>query len=165
MQRAALILLATITLADAQSIPLGVERSRNLGFGFHRDVIAEAAPPNAQVFESVGHFEYLFYRDQKLAALNSCECLLAPDGHAIVYQEGHTGNIFMFERDSGKTMQLTEEFPGLAMKMKWQGPDRISAFVIPNSQLPESSGKWITLAVSKPNQSLEPTAGRRDAHI
>jgi hypothetical protein len=149
MQRATLILLAAIALADAQSIPLGVERSRKLGFGFHRDVIAEAAPPNTQVFESVGHFECLFYGDQKLTALNSCECLLAPDGHGIVYQEGHSGNIFMFCRDSGKTMQLTEEFPGLAMKMKWETPDRISAFVIPNSQSPNNSGKWITLAIPK----------------
>jgi hypothetical protein len=149
MQHATLILLAAITLAHAQSIPLGVERSTNLGFGFHRDVIAEAAPPNAKIFESVGHFEYLFYGDQKLAALNSYECTLAPDGHAIVYQEGHSGNLFMFERDSGKTVQLTEVFPGLAVKMKWEGPDRISAFVIPSSQSPQSSGKWITLAVSK----------------
>jgi hypothetical protein len=142
-------LLAAITLAGAQSIPLGVERSRNLGYGFHRDIIAEAAPPNAQVFESVGHFEYLFYQEQKLAALNSCECLLAPDGHAIVYQDGHSGNIFMFERDSGKAIQLTEKFPGLAMKMKWAAPDRISAFVVPSSRSPESSGKWITLAIPK----------------
>ena len=149
MKRAFLVLLAMVILANAQEIPLGVERSRNLGYGFHCDVIAEAAPPNAQVFESVGHFKYLFYHEQKLAALNSCECLLAPDGHAIVYQEGYSGNIFMFERDSRKTVQLTEEFPGLAMKMKWEAPDRIVAFVIPNSQSPESSGKWITLAIPK----------------
>jgi hypothetical protein len=149
MQPTALVLLAMVTLATAQSIPLGVERSTNLGHGFHRDVIAEAIPPNGKVFESVGHFEYLFYHEQKLAALNSCECLLAPDGHAIVYQEGYSGNILMFERDSRKIIQLTEEFPGLAMKMKWAAPDRISAFVIPNSQSPESSGKWITLAIPK----------------
>jgi hypothetical protein len=149
MQRATLILLFAGTLANAQDIRLGVERSRDLGHGFHRDIIAEAAPPNARVFESLGHFEYLFYRKQKLAALNSCECLLAPDGHAIVYQEGPTGNIFLFERDSGKTLQLTQEFAGLAMQMKWQAPDRISAFVIPSSQSPESSGKWITLAIPK----------------
>lgn len=149
MHRAILILLFTGTLASAQDIPLGIERSRNLGYGFHRDVIAEAAAPNARVFESVGHFEYLFYRKQKLAALNSCECLLTPDGHAIVYQEGSTGNIFLFRRNSGKTVQLTQAFPGLAMQMKWQAPDRISAFVVPSSQSPESSGKWVTLTIPK----------------
>ena len=55
MERGSLVLLAMLTLATAQEIPFGVERSENLGYGFHRDVIAEAAPPNAQVFESVGH--------------------------------------------------------------------------------------------------------------
>ncbi|PYJ94342.1 MAG: hypothetical protein DME54_06545 [Verrucomicrobia bacterium] len=95
MDRAALILLWTMALSGAQRIPLGVERSINLGYGFHRDIIAEPAPPNTHVFESVGHFDYLFYGKQKLAALNGCECLLA---HAIVYQEGPTGNTFLTSR-------------------------------------------------------------------
>jgi hypothetical protein len=147
MQRPTLILLSTVIVASAQSIPLGVERSTDLGYGFHRDVIAEAMPRNP--LESVGHFEYLFYRKQKLAALNTCECLLAPDGHAIVYQEGPSGNIFIFDRDTSKTLPLTQKFPGLAMQMKWQGLNTISAFVIPSSQSPKSSGKWIILTIPK----------------
>ena len=83
--------------ARAQQIPLGVERRTNLRFGFHRDIIAEQNLPGS--FESVGHFEYLFYRDKKLARLD--DCLVSPSGDSIVYQEATTGNIFVYNRRTG----------------------------------------------------------------
>jgi hypothetical protein len=148
MRSACLLVFSLVLAANAQDIRLGVERTKSLGHGFHRDVIAEAAPPNAKVFESVGHLEYLFYRDRKLGRLD--ECLVAPSGRAIVYQEATSGNIFVFDSQSGKTIQLTKRFPGLATRFVWhEGQGSILAFVAPSPQSPEGSGKWITLTIPK----------------
>ena len=64
--RALLFVMALVVSAAVAADKPFVECTENLGFGFRRVVIAEPAPPNAKVFEAIGHFEYLFYRDQKL---------------------------------------------------------------------------------------------------
>lgn len=92
-----------------------VEETRSLGFGFHVDVIAE---PTSNPSESIGHFEYLFYRKHKLSQVN--KCAVAPNGNAVVYQAGPSGNIFVFERKAGRTLRLTSSFPGLVEKFIWQ---------------------------------------------
>jgi hypothetical protein len=146
MRRIAFILAATATLCSADGVRLGVERSTNLGHGFHRDTIAEAIPPSAHWFESVGHFAYLFYRDRKLCAVG--ECAVAPSGDAIVYQDGPSGNIFVFRCAHGNITQLTEKFPGLARQFVWHEHEQtVAALVVRNSSAPESSGKWITWSI------------------
>jgi hypothetical protein len=140
--RASLLLASSMLLvaAIACAQPSGVEQRQDLGFGFHRDVIAEPSS-----FE-IGHFEYLFYRDRKLCQLD--ECAVAPSGDAIIYQDGPSGNIFVFHRRDGKITQLTKKFPGLVSRFVWhERANNVSAFVTRDSQAPESSGKWITLSI------------------
>jgi hypothetical protein len=93
---------------------LGVEQRQDLGFGFHRDVIAESTPHS---FEAVGHFEYLFYRDRKLCQVDACA--VAPSGDAIIYQDGPSGKIFLFRSADRKIVQLIRKFPGLVDKFEW----------------------------------------------
>ena len=137
----ALLIVLTFATGSVGAQTLGVERRQDLGFGFHRDVIAEATPHS---FEAVGHFEYLFYRDRKLCQLD--ECAVAPSGDAIIYQDGPSGNIFVFRRKDGKITQLTKKFPGLVDRFVWhEQAGNVSAFVTRDSQAPLSSGKWIML--------------------
>ena len=139
--RVLLLVLVFAASACAQQIRPGVERRANLGFGFHRDIIAEQNPPG--VFESVGHFEYLFYRGKKLARLD--DCLVSPSGDAIVYQEAASGNIFVYNRRSGATTRLTKRFPGLVNRFVWREREGyVAAFVVPSSTSSEP-GRWITL--------------------
>jgi hypothetical protein len=117
--------------------------TKDLGFGFRRVTIAESNPPNS--FESVGYFEYLFYRDRKLARLD--ECSVSPHGDSVVYQEASSGNIFLFRRAASKTTQLTRKFPGLAYRFAWHEPEGyISIFVVPSSTS-KKPGRWITVAL------------------
>ena len=116
MTRILLMIAITLTSCDAQMFRLGVERTRNLGHGFHRDVIAEKNPPGT--FESVGHFEYLFYRHRKLCHLNY-ECAVAPSGKAVIYQDGPTGFIYVFRPANAKPIQLTKEFFGIIDDYEW----------------------------------------------
>ena len=90
-----------------------VEDRQNLGFGFHHDLIAE---PTANPSESIGHFHYLFYRTRKLS--QSDRFAVAPSGASIVYQDGPSGNIFLFRRRQGNVAQLTSTFPGLVERFE-----------------------------------------------
>ena len=154
LMRTVLAVLSCVTVTVcAQHLPV-VERSIELGFGFRRDVIAEQNPPNS--FESIGHFESLFYRSQKLAKLD--DCLVSPSGDAIVYQEATSGNIFVFNRRDDTTIQLTKTFPGLANKFVWHEREGVvEAFGVPSSTSTQS-GKWIQLQIHGSNKALQPTA-------
>ena len=118
----------------------GVEETRNLGFGFHLDVIAE---PSTNSLESVGHFEYLFYRKHKLSQVN--KFAVAPSGQAVVYQDGPSGNIFVFDTQRQRTMRLTSSFPGLVDNFIWHESDNYIMALINTKGLP----RWLKLVRAK----------------
>ena len=72
-------ILLSLFVAVVCGRPSGVEQRQNLGFGFHRDIIAEGGS------WEVGHFEYLFLRSRKLSQID--ECAVSPSGKAVVYQD------------------------------------------------------------------------------
>lgn len=90
------------------------ERTTNLGFGFRRVVLAE---PSSSSFESIGHFEYLYYRDRRLCHLGDCS--VSPSGSYVVYQDGPSGNLFLFRRADGRLSQLTSQFVALVDTFEW----------------------------------------------
>ena len=92
-----------------------VERTENLGFGFRRVMLAE---PVSVSFESIGHFEYFYYRDQRLCRVGACS--VSPSGKFAIYQDGPSGNLFLFRRTDRKTTQLTRKFIALAGSFDWQ---------------------------------------------
>lgn len=129
-------LLIAFISAGTQITLATVEGTQNLGFGFHVDVIAE---PTANTSESTGHFEYLFYRKHKLSQIN--KCAVAPSGKAVVYQDGPSGNIFIFERKGERTMKLTSSFRGLVNKFIWhEGDNHIMAWTDVKGH-----GRWLKL--------------------
>lgn len=91
-----------------------VERTTNLGFGFRRVVFAERI---SWSFESIGHFEYLYYDDQRLCQVGACS--VSPSGRYAVYQDGPSGNLFLFRRADRRSTQLTTAFAGLADSFQW----------------------------------------------
>jgi hypothetical protein len=142
--RVTFIALFTLTVVVCAQVPLGVERTTDLGHGFRRAIIAERNLSGG--FESVGHFEYLFYRRQKLARLDGC--LVSPSGEAVLYQEASSGNIFVFRRRDGVTTQLTKKFPGLANRFVWHESEGfVEAFVVPSSTSTKP-GEWIKLPIT-----------------
>lgn len=116
-----------------------MEDSRDLGFGFRQDVIAETTVNRS---ESIGHFVYLFYRDRRLSQTDNCA--VAPSGAAIVYQGGPSGNIFVFRRNRGTITQLTASFPGLVKKFKWRENARSVMALVDDSR---KRTRWLTLPI------------------
>lgn len=91
-----------------------VERVRDLGFGF-RDVMF--ARPVQVSFESIGHFGYLYYGNTQLCQLGKCS--VSPSGDYAAYQDGPSGNLYLFHRISGRLTQLTRRYPGFADRFIW----------------------------------------------
>src|SRR5271154_6177165 len=98
MKRSIAVILSTLPMLCAAE----VERTEDLGFGFRREMRSESSSSS---FESVGHFEYLFYRDQKICQVGSCS--VSPSGKFAIYQDGPSGKIFLYRRADRKVTQLT----------------------------------------------------------
>jgi hypothetical protein len=100
-------------LSACASKPI-VERTTDLGFGFRRVVLAQ---PVKTSFESIGHFEYLYFGDKQLCQVDACS--VSPSGKYAVYQDGPTGNIYLFRRFDSKLTQLTSQFIALVDTFDW----------------------------------------------
>jgi hypothetical protein len=91
-----------------------VERTTDLGFGFRRVVMAE---PSQSSFESIGHFEYLYFGNRRLCQVGACS--VSPSGRYAAYQDGPSGNLFLFCPVDGRTIQLTSQFVALVDTFDW----------------------------------------------
>ena len=107
------LVLLPLFLSACASTPR-VERTTDLGFGFRRVVLAE---PSSSSFESVGHFAYLYYRDRRLCHLGDCS--VSPSGSYVIYQDGPSGNLFLFRRADSRLIQLTSQFVALVDTFEW----------------------------------------------
>ena len=92
-----------------------VEQTIDLGFGFRRVVIAE---PVKVGFESIGHFEYLYYGDRRLCQVGACS--ISPSGKYAIYQDGPSGELFLFRREEGRVSRLTTHFVGRVKSFTWR---------------------------------------------
>jgi hypothetical protein len=92
-----------------------VERTTDLGFGFRRVVMVK---PVKGGFESIGHFEYLYYGNQQLCQVGACS--ISPSGKYAIYQDGPSGELFLFRRGEEKLTRLTTHFIGLAESFTWR---------------------------------------------
>jgi hypothetical protein len=134
-----LYLLMALVCFGTQISFAAVEDSRILGFGFHLDVIAE---PTNNPSESIAHREYLFYGRHRLSEISNCA--IAPSGEAVVYQDGPSGDIFMFERKPQRTVKL-RSYPGLVEKFVWhEGGKYIMALTDTKSH-----SRWLRLETDK----------------
>jgi hypothetical protein len=75
------------------------------------------AEPVKGGFESVGHFEYLYYGNQRLCQVGACS--ISPSGKYAIYQDGPSGELFLFRREEGKLTRLTTRFIGRAKSFEW----------------------------------------------
>ena len=102
-----------LLLSGCATTPVG-EHTTDLGYGFRRVVLAE---PSQSSFESIGHFEYLYFGDRRLCHLG--ECSVSPSGQFAIYQDGPSGYLFLFHPADGRLTQLTSRFVALVDRFEW----------------------------------------------
>ncbi|MEW6283493.1 MAG: hypothetical protein AB1758_33090, partial [Candidatus Eremiobacterota bacterium] len=91
-----------------------VEGVKDLGFGFRRLSLAE---PSGVDFESIGHWDYLYYRDQRLCLLGDYS--VSPSGDYVIFQDGRSRHVFLYRRADGRQVQLTSQFVGFVNGFEW----------------------------------------------
>jgi len=126
------LLLSNLALAQ-----FSIERTRNLGSGFRIETRAE---PRSSSFESVGHFEYLFYGERKLCQVGQYS--VDPSGKFAIYQDAASGILFLFRRADQRVFRLTPKpvgFPGTflwyerggTVEVRFEGNKTFTAFKLP----------------------------------
>jgi hypothetical protein len=108
--RTLVLFLGFITSGFAQ-----VERRVDLGDGYDAAMIAK--PSNAS-FESIGHWEYLRYKEEELCLLGHYD--LSPDKRFVAFQESNTGKLFLLDKKKHSRVELVAEFPGLVRQFDWK---------------------------------------------
>lgn len=91
-----------------------IEQTTDLGFGFKRVILAETSH---STFESIGHFEYLYYHEQRLCKVDACS--VSPTGNYVIYQDGPSGNVFLFRSSDRKITQLTPKHFAYVDSFEW----------------------------------------------
>lgn len=123
---AVLILFSTTVFATDSTI----ESKRDLGHGFQFIVIAKDSQSS---FESVGHFEYLYFKKKEISQCS--EASVRNDGKIAIYQDGPSGNIFVYHTTTNTSMQLTPKFPGLASGFQWLSPNQVKVEIAGHNPL------------------------------
>ena len=118
--RSTLFALAVVLLFLGACAGSRVERTSDLGFGFRRVTMAQ---PSQSPFESTGHFEYLYFRDRQLCEVGACS--ISPSGQYAIYQDGSSGNLFLFSPKDDSPIQLAQPFVALVDTFEWHEENRI----------------------------------------
>lgn len=92
-----------------------VERRVDLGDGYDAAMIAK---PSKASFESIGHWEFLRYKEKELCVLGHYN--LSPDKRFVAYQESSTGKLFLLDKKEHTRVELVAEFPGLVRQFDWK---------------------------------------------
>lgn len=91
-----------------------VESDTPLGFGFHLELIAM---PSSSGFESIGHFQFLYYRDRRLAQPGAWS--ISPLGNFAAYEDGASGDLCLFRSAGGQVSKLAARSATPVKKIEW----------------------------------------------
>ncbi len=126
-----------------------IESKRELSHGFQFLTIAK---DSNSTFEGIGHFEYLYFKNRQISQCS--EASVRNDGKIAVYQDGPSGNLFVYTVTQNKSIQLTKRFPGLARDFHWLSSVEIEVDEVYDHK------PLIYLFLKKPNKALQLTPSR-----
>lgn len=113
--RTAIAVLAMICASTALG-QVSVESSRDVGHGFRVVMQAERMAPG--FWEGIGHFRFLYYKNEALSAFDSYS--IAPSGRYAMFQDGPTGNLILFT-PATRQQRIVAKFAGsLAKGYVWR---------------------------------------------
>lgn len=93
------------------------ESSTNLGHGFRKVTRSVVNPPGS--FEGIGHFSYVYYRDEQLCRCAQTEIVISPDGAHAVFASGERWQLVLYDTATSKRTELTQDFAGYPSSARW----------------------------------------------
>jgi hypothetical protein len=90
------------------------EVSRDLGGAFRNVSRSIVMPP--EHWEAVGHFSYLYYRDQRLC---SGDYSISPSKRYALFLGDHTDSLFLFDAEAERITKATKRDRGTPRTFTW----------------------------------------------
>jgi hypothetical protein len=112
--------------ASAQSKPASTlpapgtvlgEASRSIGHSFREVQRSEVNPPRQ--FEGIGHFVFVYYKNEKLCQCGKEEIAISPNGEYAIFADVSTGKLILFHAASRSRREITQEFAGYPKAASW----------------------------------------------
>lgn len=118
------------------------EESRPIVRDFREVRRSQVNPPGH--FEGIGHFVFVYYKDEKLCQCRPREVAISPDGDLAIFTEASSGKLMLFRATSRTRKELTSEFVGYPTDASW-GTARV---IVTLENYENGVATYKTLAVS-----------------
>jgi hypothetical protein len=108
------------TPEDPRSKPAGTilfESRRDLGNGYLEIRRSQVNPPGH--WEGIGHFDFVYFRDQKLCQCDLGEVQISPQGEFALFV-ARDGRLTLFSAGTKAGRRLTRQFEGTPISAEWQ---------------------------------------------
>lgn len=93
------------------------ESWKDLKFGFREVARSRVNPPS--IFEGIGHFSFVYFRDEELCQCHNSEIAISADGAYAVFTDVTNGKLKLFEASSRKRTDLSSTFIGYPDSASW----------------------------------------------
>ena len=93
------------------------ENSRDIGHGFREVARSQVNPPGH--FEALGHFVFVYFKDEKLCKCGQSDVAISPNGAYAIFTDVSSGRLMLFTSASGTRKELTEAFVGYPKTASW----------------------------------------------
>lgn len=94
------------------------EYSRSIGQGF-REIARSQVNPSGH-FERIGHFVFVYYKDENLCQCGQNEIAISPNGAYAIFTDVSTGRLTLFRAASRTRKELTNTFVGYPKSGSWE---------------------------------------------
>lgn len=93
------------------------ESSKELGFGLREVHRSKVSSPG--LFEGVGHFSFVYFRDELLCQCRYTEIMISPDGRYSIFVNSEDGILMLFQSGDRELLPLSQQYVGHPVRAEW----------------------------------------------
>ncbi len=110
------------------------ETSRRIRFEYKE--VSRSVINDRNHWEGVGHFSYVYYRDQELCQCSGHEVLISPDGTHAIFVNASSGKLVHFRARAGVRTALSKKYIGHPKRATWEsGQVKITVEMVKGSTI------------------------------
>lgn len=93
------------------------EETVDLGNGYREVARSQVNPPGH--WEGMGHFVFVYFKDQRLCQCDAKEIAISPDGRYVVFVGQEDGKLMLFDSAASVSSSVTDEYVGTPYSASW----------------------------------------------
>jgi hypothetical protein len=93
------------------------ETSQSIAHGFRQVARSQVNAPGH--FEGIGHFIFVYYKNEQLCQCGKDEIAISPDGQYAIFTDVSSGKLLLFTSASRARKELTQKFAGYPKSASW----------------------------------------------